>query len=182
MLTNPLKLADKKTSYPGCFVVLSYGVKNSSEPGRPTKAVVKLAHKWWKKFPKTSVIMSTGDNQGLGVTNAQVMAIYAKKLGIPEKKIIEEGRSLNTYENLLFSQKIIKKRFFTNPTIVALDLHVRRAVATAKKLGWKNFFWLSAYSKGEPSYGLKYLQTYSRLSIFVYEVFALIYSKLKGWI
>jgi uncharacterized SAM-binding protein YcdF (DUF218 family) len=126
--------------------------------------------------------MSTGDNQWLGVTNAAVMADYALKLGIPRENIVEEDRSLNTSENLRYSMEIIEREGLEQPTLVTLDLYTRRAVATARKLGWTDFGWLSAFARGEPAYGYKALQTYSRLTIFCYEVLAMAYSQLKGWV
>ena len=126
--------------------------------------------------------MSTGDNQRLGITNARVMAEYAAKLGVPRQNIIEEDRSRNTYENLLYSLEIIKAERLSQPTLVTLDLYTRRAVATARKMGWTDFYWVSAFSEGQPAYGYKWLQTHSRFTIFCYEIFATLYSKIVGWI
>jgi hypothetical protein len=78
--------------------------------------------------------------------------------------------------------KIIKAENFQQPTLVTLDLYTKRAVATAKKLGWTDFYWLSVVSEGEPAYGYKWLQTYSRCTIFCYEIGAMIYSKFVGWV
>jgi uncharacterized SAM-binding protein YcdF (DUF218 family) len=126
--------------------------------------------------------MSTGDNQRLGITNARVMVEYAARLGIPREKLVEEDRSRNTVENLRYSMDIIQQQGLQQPTLVTLDLYTRRAVATAKRLGWENFYWLSVYSEGEPAYGYKWLQTHSRLTIFCYEVAAMVYSKVVGWV
>ena len=128
------------------------------------------------------LIMSTGDNQGLGISNASVMADYAVTLGIPRENVIEEDRSVTTYENLLYSMEIIQAEGLKQPTLVTLDLYTRRAVATARKLGWKDFYWLSAFSKGQPAYGYKWLQTHSRFTIFCYELGAMVYSKIVGWV
>lgn len=110
------------------------------------------------------------------------MAEYAAKLGVPRQNIIEEDRSRNTYENLLYSLEIIKAERLSQPTLVTLDLYTRRAVATAKKMGWTDFYWVSAFSEGQPAYGYKWLQTHSRFTIFCYEIFATLYSKIVGWI
>ena len=109
------------------------------------------------------------------------MAEYAVSLGISRQNLIEEDRSLTTYENLVYSMEIIQSQGLNQPTLVTLDLYTRRAVATARKLGWTDFYWLSAFSKGQPAYGYKWIQTYSRLTIFCYEVGAMVYSKLVGW-
>lgn len=167
---------------PRCFVIPSYALKNATLPTRPTRAEIELAVAWWKKFPDAKLIMSTGDNQMLGITNAKVMADYAVSLGVPRDHVIEEDRSWNTYTNLSYSMEIIQAQDLGSPTLVTLDLYTRRAVATARKLGWKDFYWLSVFSKGEPAYGYKWLQTHSRATLFCYEFGALIFSKLRGWI
>jgi uncharacterized SAM-binding protein YcdF (DUF218 family) len=175
-------IEDHPPSKPGCFVIPSYALKDSSLPTRPTRAQIELAFEWWKKFPDAKLIMSTGDNQGLGIPNSRVMAEYAVSLGLPRGNVIEEDRSRTTYENLLYSMEIIKARNLGQPTLVTLDLYTRRAVATARKMGWKDFHWLSVFSKGEPAYGYKWIQTHSRTTIFCYEVGAMIFSKLVGWV
>ncbi len=174
-------LPDKVPSGPDCFVIPSYALRNRSIPNNPTKAQIELAYRWWRKFPGAKLIMSTGDNQGLGIANARVMAAFAVGLGIPPANIIEEDKSLNTYENLLYSLRIIEREGMKEPTLITLDLYTRRAVATATKLGMTNLHWLSAFSEGESSYGHKWLQTHSRLTIFCYEIAAMIYSKVVGW-
>ncbi len=174
-------IPDNPPSNPHCFVIPSYALRDRSLPTKPTRAQIELAYEWWKKFPCAKIIMSTGDNQRLGIANSTVMAEYAVKLGVPRESIIEEDRSRNTYENLLYSMGIIREERLEQPTLVTLDLYTRRAVATARKLGWKDFYWLSAFSEGQPGYGHKWLQTYSRSTIFCYEVLAMIYSKVAGW-
>jgi len=174
-------IADNPPPSPDCFVIPSYALKDRTNPTLPTKAEIDLAYQWWQRFPNAKLILSTGDNQRLGITNAKVMAAYAASLGIPREALIEEGRSLNTYENLRYAMEIIQREGLTQPTLVTLDLYTRRAVAVARKLGWTDFYWLSAYSEGEPAYGYKWLQTHSRFTIACYEIAAMLYCKLAGW-
>lgn len=175
-------IPDHPPSHPDCFVIPSYALKDRSTPTKPTVAEIKLAAEWWQRFPRSSLIMCTGDNQRLGITNASVMAAYAVRLGIPATKVIEEDQSLNTYENLYYARQIIEAMNFRQPTLVTLDLYARRAVATAQKMRWRDFYWLSAYSSGEPAYGYKWFQTHSRFTLYLYEVLAMIYSKMVGWV
>lgn len=175
-------LPDNPPSNPDCFVIPSYALKDRYTPTSPTKAEIQLAYMWWQRFPQARLIMSTGDNQRLGIPNSNVMAAYARQLGIPRKNIIEEDQSLNTHENLLYSMRIVRKEGLRQPTLVTLDLYTRRAVATARKLGIANIHWLSVFAAGESAYGYKWLQTHSRLTIFCYEVAAMAYSKLVGWV
>ncbi len=175
-------IEDHPPTQPGCFVIPSYALKDATLPTRPTRAEIEQAFEWWKKFPKAKLIMSTGDNQRLGLPNSRVMADYAVALGLPRQNVIEEDRSRNTYENLMYSMQIIRDQNLGQPTLVTLDLYTRRAVATAQKMGWRDFHWLSVFSEGEPAYGYKWLQTYSRGTIFCYEVGALVFSKMVGWV
>jgi uncharacterized SAM-binding protein YcdF (DUF218 family) len=172
---------DNPPSHPDCFVIPSYALKDSHRPNKPTIAQIQLAFRWWQRFAEASFIMSTGDNQGLGVSNARVMAEYAERLGVPRERILEEDRSRNTNENLLYSMDIVRAKHFSQVTLVTLDLYTRRAVATARKQGWRDFYWLSVYSPGEPAYGGKWLQTSTRGTIMCYEMVASLYSRLAGW-
>jgi uncharacterized SAM-binding protein YcdF (DUF218 family) len=175
-------IPDNPPSNPGCFVIPSYALKDRSTPTKPTAAQIELAADWWNRFPDSFLIMCTGDNQGLGLSNASVMADYAVRLGVPATNVIEEDLSLNTYENLYYAMQIIRDRNFHQPTLVTLDLYTRRAVATARKMGWDDFYWLSVYSKGEPAYGYKWFQTHSRFTLYLYELLAMVYSKMVGWV
>jgi uncharacterized SAM-binding protein YcdF (DUF218 family) len=175
-------IPDRPPSRPDCFVIPSYALKDRFTPTKPTAAEIQLAAEWWRRFPDAALMMCTGDNQRLGITNASVMADYAVKLGVPGANVIEEDGSLNTYENLYNALQIIKEHSFRQPTLVTLDLYTRRAVATARKMGWGEFYWLSVYSSGEPAYGYKWFQTHSRFTLYLYEILAMVYSKLVGWV
>jgi len=179
---NQWTISDNPPPEPDCFVIPSYALKDHTTPTKPTKAQIDLAADWWKRFPHSSLIMCTGDNQGLGLSNASVMSDYAVSLGVPAENVIEEDQSLNTYENLYYAWKIIRERNFRQPTLVTLDLYTRRAVATARKMGWEDFYWFSVYSSGEPAYGYKWFQTHSRFTLYAYELMAMVYSKLVGWV
>lgn len=53
------------------------------------------------------IIVSGGLVKSREVTEAQQMKAFLMKLGIPEQGIYREDRATSTYENLLFSQKIL---------------------------------------------------------------------------
>jgi uncharacterized SAM-binding protein YcdF (DUF218 family) len=186
MFRFPLEKAwivpDNPPTQPECFVIPSYALKDRTTPTLPTIAQIELAFEWWQQFPDAALIMCTGDNQRLGISNASVMANYARGLGIPTENLIEEDQSLDTYENLYYAQEIIRERGFKQSTLVTLDLYTRRAVATAQKMGWNEFHWLSVYSPGEPAYGYKWFQTHSRFTLYLYETLAMVYSKIVGWV
>jgi uncharacterized SAM-binding protein YcdF (DUF218 family) len=175
-------IADRPPSTPDCFVIPSYALKNHTTPTKPTIAQIELAFEWWQRFPNAVFIMCTGDNQRLGISNASVMANYARGLGVPLGNLIKEEKSSNTYENLYYAQNIIRESEFQQPTLVTLDLYTRRAVATARKMGWNEYYWISVYSRGEPACGYKWFQTHSRFTLYLYEILAMAYSKIVRWV
>jgi uncharacterized SAM-binding protein YcdF (DUF218 family) len=175
-------IPDHPPSQPDSFVIPSSALKDRTTPTQQTIAQITLAFEWWQRFPWAALIMCTGDNQRLGISNASVMADYAHGLGVPRENLIEEDQSRTTYENLLNAQEIIQERGFKQPALVTLDLYTRRAVATARRMGWDEFYWLSVYSAGEPAYGYKWIQTHSRFTLYHYEILAMVYSKMVGWV
>jgi len=86
-----------------------------------------------KYNPNAKLILSGGMGPGEDIPEGVAMADYAKQNGVYEEKIIIEDKSKNTYENLLFSSKLMDKE---NPKIalVTTSYHVFRALVFAKKL------------------------------------------------
>lgn len=56
-------------------------------------------------------------------------------LGIPEKDIILENKSLNTKENAEFSKRILDKKGFSSPILVTSAFHMPRAVRHFESYG-----------------------------------------------
>ncbi|MBI4895940.1 MAG: YdcF family protein [Candidatus Aenigmarchaeota archaeon] len=69
-------------------------------------------------------------------TEADVFASIAIKHGISKDRILLEKRSTNTYENLLFTKKLLEqKQIMVNTAIfVSLPYMERRVFATSKKI------------------------------------------------
>ncbi len=181
-MTGWWTIGDRTPDRPGCFVIPSYALVDRTTPTLPTRAEIELAVRWWRRFPDAPLILCTGDNQNLGVTNAAVMADYAASLGVPRDCLVEEDRSRNTWENLSNALGIIRRRELVQPTLVTHDLYTRRAVAVARKLSYPDLRWLSVPSPGEPAHGWKRFQTRSRTTILLYELLAMLYSRLARWV
>lgn len=80
------------------------------------------------------IIFSGGKGSDEALSEAQAMANYAIEHGISSQQIVLEDQSTNTYENMLFCQKIIgnhSARFVTN------NFHVFRAALLTKQIGLK---------------------------------------------
>lgn len=162
------------------LIALSYGLDKNADLTPMTKAVVDKAVELWQKNPRAKIIMSTGDNQRLGVSNARKMAEYAQGRGVAQENIIEEARSKNTYENVKYSVGIAQKLGAKKPALVAYDLHMRRALLTFRKLKIP-IGHISAVSERTVVGAGKYWQL-NRLTMLVYELLATIYSHLRNWV
>ena len=80
------------------------------------------------------IIVSGGAYEGR-VSEAQGMAKVLRQKGVPEQDIIMEKESRNTYENALFTQRLIKNETHPELLLVTSALHMPRAQATFKRLG-----------------------------------------------
>ncbi|REI27569.1 YdcF family protein [Staphylococcus felis] len=92
--------------------------------------------------PKDSIfLMSGGQGEDEERPESIAMKEYLVKQGVPAKTIICETKSLNTYENLQFSKKIVNSLGLSSRKILLStnNFHILRAVLIAKKLKYKNF-------------------------------------------
>lgn len=114
----------------GCDVV-------GDDPGPMLKERLDTAYEWLVSHPGNECIVSGGLEEIGDGREAEVMKNYLVKLGIPEDHIWIEDYSHSTYENLIYSGKMISD-FDLNPvmTIVTSDFHEYRALDMAEKLGY----------------------------------------------
>ena len=82
------------------------------------------------------LIPSGGRGADEKLSEAEAMARYLREKGIPESDILIESASKTTFENILFSKRILDAR--TGPKYTALvtsNYHVYRALRYCKKVG-----------------------------------------------
>lgn len=68
---------------------------------------------------------------------AAAMAHIARAMGVPQHSLLVEGRSRNTYENLLYSASLLGQARGQTVILVTSAIRMPRAVAVAEKLGWR---------------------------------------------
>jgi uncharacterized SAM-binding protein YcdF (DUF218 family) len=95
---------------------------------------VKHGAELYKKGLAPKVIVSGGVDRGEQRSEAEVMAELATHFGVPDENIILEDQSTSTFENILFSKKIIEEKGIHTLTIVTDPYHLRRAALVAKKM------------------------------------------------
>jgi uncharacterized SAM-binding protein YcdF (DUF218 family) len=81
------------------------------------------------------IVMSGGKDRFGEKSEAQIMKTLALEQGVSQDAIIVEDTSKNTYENLLFSKRILEKNHLTSVIIVSDPYHLPRASLIAKTEG-----------------------------------------------
>ncbi|MBQ4069587.1 MAG: YdcF family protein [Lachnospiraceae bacterium] len=129
MFSKPVKDADY-------VIVLGAQIKGT----RVTKSLAKrldAAYEYAIENDKCIIIVSGGQGVGEDTTEAEAMKKYLVDRGLEADRILEEGKSTSTKENLFFSKEIID-----NPdaevVIATNNFHVFRAKKLAGKMGYKN--------------------------------------------
>lgn len=173
------------------IIVPSYTLRSAQQPTSQTCATLDLAYTTYTARlpanPDLKIILSTGDNQNLGISNARVMADYLIDKGVPERALTLEEKSRDTFENLRESEILVKshtppKQSKLSIAIIAYDLHMRRIRLLARKAGWAtwtNVSYLPATGPAQSAYGWRALQTSSRVAIRLYEVLAYVYEIIR---
>ena len=86
--------------------------------------------------PDAVLILSGGQGPGEDIAEGEAMARYAEQKGVDLGKIIVEGKSTSTEENLLFSRELMD-RDRPRVIVVTTAYHVFRALLLAKQQGLK---------------------------------------------
>ena len=121
----------------------------------------------------STILVSGGTDKEDNVNEAETMKKMAVEMGVPAEHILLEPKSTSTYENLFFSQKIMRANNLHSVIIVTEPFHSPRVELVAQKIGLdfttspaiKNSCWLPG----------KYLSPY-----FLKEPFAVLLYKLQG--
>ena len=86
-------------------------------------------------------VPSGGQGSDEVISEAESMKRYLMEQGIPEERILKEDRSVNTYQNMAFSKKVIQKDAgrLSEKTIgfSTTNYHVFRGYTLAQRVGMK---------------------------------------------
>jgi len=105
------------------------------EPSPGLKERLNLALKLYKEGRFPALIVSGGmDANGAYITEAEGMKRYLVASGVPDQDVILEDKATSTYENLLFSKRIMLDRGWDSALIITHTYHGARALDIAKFL------------------------------------------------
>jgi uncharacterized SAM-binding protein YcdF (DUF218 family) len=128
---------------PEVIVVLGSSTPNA-QPSPTLVERLNLAYTLAQQSPSAKVIVSGGVDFRQSVSEASVMAAYLESKGLDKSRMVLEERSTSTYENLVFSLRLLQAGGQTPNTseaatvLVTSDFHTLRAGWIAKKAGWTN--------------------------------------------
>jgi uncharacterized SAM-binding protein YcdF (DUF218 family) len=82
------------------------------------------------------LVMSGGQGPDEDRAEAEAMADYAQRLGVPGDRILVENQSTNTEENLRFTGELLESNGLVDPAllIVTNNFHVLRSVSLSRRM------------------------------------------------
>ena len=81
------------------------------------------------------IILSGGQVYSDSGHEAVIASRILKDLGVPEDRIIVEGKSINTTQNAQFSTELMRQHDLKKPILVTSAFHMRRSVLNFEKCG-----------------------------------------------
>ncbi|MEC1984476.1 YdcF family protein [Bacillus cereus] len=134
------------------IIVLGSGLINDKVPPLLASRINKAINFYWKQAAVTTpptIIFSGGQGPDENIPEAEAMQKYAVEKGIPIEHTVQENQSNNTYQNMLFSKRIMDslknnyKSIFTtnNFHLFRAGLYARQAGLNSQGIGSKTAFY-----------------------------------------
>ena len=121
----------------GC-AICSDGTPTPLLRGRIDRAIAFESEQFSKSGKHAFFVPSGGQGSDEVISEAESMKRYLMEQGIPEERILKEDKSVNTYQNMAFSKKVIEKDAgdLSKASIAfsTTNYHVFRGYTLAKKL------------------------------------------------
>jgi len=111
-----------------CIIVLGAGVRNGG-PGRCYRPRLNHAVSLYQNGLAPNIIVTELSPA------AEVARDHLLRRGIPRSAIAMENRSRDTWENLSFSQEVMRERGWESAIVVTCPFHLYRSRAMARDLG-----------------------------------------------
>lgn len=116
-------------------IVLGAHVRDSG-PSKALALRLDKALEYASGHPDTMFIVSGGQGSNEPCTESSAMKKYLTDRGLSGERILEENRSTNTRENLIFSKELLPEGVSVG--IISNGFHICRALHLAETLGYEN--------------------------------------------
>ena len=150
------------------------------------------------KDGKAPVIVLSGGRinwDGSKESEAKDITKLLELMGIPSEAIIQEGKSVNTYENAIFTQKILEEQGIEKILLVTSAFHLPRALKIFQHLGIDTIpaptdYFVSEYELQERDFSLESTilslipnaKNLDRTTTVIKEYIGTIVYWLRGWL
>jgi uncharacterized SAM-binding protein YcdF (DUF218 family) len=130
------------------LIVLGAGTRPDGNVSAALAGRLNTAAGYLSAHPAAMVIVSGGQGRFRPFPESRTMAAYLKNRGISQDRIIEEGNSRDTIQNLRFSGRILRERTGgeISAAILTSDFHLSRALFLAKRMGYSGIKGISSPS------------------------------------
>lgn len=123
------------------IVALGGGVQGSVAGWRNGPDLSSAADRIWfaaqlyhaGRAPLVILVGGTAVDSGSTEPEAQAMAAFIEALGVPASALLLETRSRNTWENAVYSKKLLDERHIRKVLLVTSAMHMPRAIALFEK-------------------------------------------------
>lgn len=143
ILEIPIVREAKTDADPKADYVIVLGAKvNGTMPSRSMLERLHAAQDYLQTYPEAVAIVSGGQGDDEGVSEAEAMRTWLMAQGIPPERVLTEDQSETTRENLENSFEIIRRNGgdpSDGVAIVTSEYHLYRAKLMALALGAKPF-------------------------------------------
>lgn len=152
------------------LVILGCQVKGEA-PSLMLEERLLAALEYLEDNPESSCVVSGGQGKDEAISEALCMYNYLVSRGVDKDRIYIEDKSESTYENLVFSEKIIRESgLYEKIGIVTNNFHEYRANMIAERIGIESY--------AVPADTFAFLAP----TYYVREIFALLFEFNRRWV
>ncbi|MCS6921767.1 MAG: YdcF family protein [Elioraea sp.] len=103
-----------------------------------------------RRYPEARLVFTGGQGSLVhgALSEADVARMLFVALGVPEERLLFENESRNTWENALFSHRLVGPRPGETWLLVTSASHMPRAVGAFRRAGWNVVAWPVNYRTG----------------------------------
>lgn len=127
----PLAVADAPAPA-DAVVVFAGGVGESGRPEQGYEERVQYAVELYREGLVRHLVFSSGYTYA--VREAEVMRALAVALGVPPEAMFLETQSRNTYDNVVYTSRILRERGWRSALVVSSPYHMRRVAMVYRKV------------------------------------------------